>query len=131
MRILVMGLPGTGKSTYVRNEMGPDDLAYDLDAITGAFRLRRPHEEVHSEARRLANDLLPGWLANADRYAVDVYVIRTAPTPELLSMINPDRAVVCCVRYARRPVDNLQALARRIMDAEDWCRRNGVPLTRR
>ncbi len=55
MRItLVCGLRGCGKSTYVKEHLTDGALAYDMDAIASAFRLRMPHEEYHEAARHMA-----------------------------------------------------------------------------
>lgn len=128
MVTLVMGAPGAGKSTWVRERLGDNGLAYDLDAIAGAFRLRGPHEEYHGEARRMANDLLDGWLRAVAEYADDVYVIRTAPTRQELENIQPDRAVVCLTRYVRRDVGDAMAVARRLTDAKAWLKARGIPI---
>ena len=128
MVTLVMGAPGTGKSTWARERLGVGGMAYDLDAIAGAFRLRGPHEEYHGEARRMANDLLDGWLRAVVEYADDVYVLRTAPTRQELERIQPDRAVVCLTRYIRHDVGDTMTLARRRADAEAWLKARGIPI---
>ncbi len=96
--ILVCGLPASGKSTYVREHMG-DGIAYDLDHIAAAFRLREPHEEYHEPSRHMANDLLTGFIKAAHRYSETVYVIRTAPTEEEMETIRPKRVVICTGHY--------------------------------
>ena len=55
MITLVIGLPGSGKSTYAKKNLG-GGLCYELDAIAAAFRLRVPHEEPegNAAARRMA-----------------------------------------------------------------------------
>lgn len=128
MVTLIMGGRGCGKSTWARNHLGEHGLCYDMDAIASAFRLRMPHEEYCDEARHMANDLLPGWLQAVHEYTDDVYVIRTAPTRQELEEIMPDRAVVCLVRHAARGMDDPMRTARRLADAEEWLRANGVPI---
>ena len=123
-RILVCGYPGTGKSTWVREHLG-DGLAYDLDAIAAAFRLRQSHEERHEASRRMANDLLYGFLHSVDEYTdSDVYVIRTAPGMEELEEIAPDRVVMLLERHVKRQES---ADAReRLQSVAEWCEANGV-----
>jgi len=41
MVTLVMGAPGTGKSTWTRDHLGAVGLAYDLDAIAGGVPAAR------------------------------------------------------------------------------------------
>ena len=75
--ILVVGLRGAGKSTYVKRHLDDESLAYDMDAIASAFRLKMPHEEYYKPARRMANDFLTGFMAKAHDYVKTVYIIRT------------------------------------------------------
>lgn len=77
--VLVIGNPGTGKTTYVRQNLA-NGMVYDLDAIAAALRLTTPKSEEFKPARWLANDLLQGFTEAAHRYVDLVYVIRTAPT---------------------------------------------------
>ena len=74
-------------------------LAYDLDYLAAAFRLREPHAERDGSARRMANDLLYGFIDNAEQYAENVFIIRAAPSTEELLAIMPDVLVVMCTRY--------------------------------
>lgn len=126
---LVIGLPGCGKSTYVKANLGSRGLAYDLDAIASAFRLKEPHEEYHAESRRMANDFLAGFLANVSEYTDKVFVIRTAPTEQELHDINPSRLVVCRTRYCERETDAPYQAMQRIESAINWCRTRGIPVT--
>lgn len=91
--VLVIGLPSSGKSTYVRNHIGVDGIAYDLDAIASAFRLRQPHEERNEASRRMANDLLNGFIQNAKEYTKNVWIIRTAPAISEVEDIKPTKIV--------------------------------------
>ena len=91
---LVIGERGSGKTTYVKHHLG-DGLAYDLDYISAAFRLSKPHAEAHDVSRRLANSLCIGFANKARQYSSRVYIIRTAPSIEELEAIDPDRIVVC------------------------------------
>ncbi len=128
--ILVCGLPSTGKSTYVRDHMG-DGIAYDLDHIAAAFRLRGPHEEYHSASRSMANDLLPGFIRAAGRYSDIVYIVRTAPTEKELEMIKPKKAVICTKEFDSGrdyPGINREKTRERLKQAVRWCRMNGVEI---
>ena len=125
MKILVIGLPRSGKTTYVQNMPGKW-LAYDLDYLAAAFRLREPHAERDGSARRMANDLLYGFIDNAERYTENVFIIRAAPSTEELLAIMPDVLVVMRTRYhddraddapmdvktARTKIDNAIEIAR-------------------
>ena len=98
MKTLVIGLPKSGKTTYVQQSPGKW-IAYDLDYLAAAFRLMDPHEENDGAARRMANDLLCGFAANAELYSDNVFIIRTAPTPEEIADIQPDVMVVMRTAY--------------------------------
>ena len=74
-------------------------LAYDLDYLAAAFRLCEPHAERDGSARQMANDLLYGFIDNAERYAENVFIIRAAPSTEELLAIMPDILVVMRTRY--------------------------------
>ena len=120
MVYMVIGLPGTGKTTYVRHHMTDDTIAYDLDAIAAAFRLSAPHEEYNAPARRMANDLLRGFVRKAGDYASTLYVIRTAPSIEELEEINPDVVVYMTRTYVTRMMADRDGAEARIADAIRW-----------
>lgn len=128
---MVIGLPGAGKTTWVRNHLGANGLAYDLDAIAAAFRLRGAHEEHHQAARRMAGALFKAFAQRAGEYSPDVYLIRTAGNVEELSKIHPDRLVVLRTQYdiTKRkdyePVE-LEKLAENISQEIEWCKANGI-----
>lgn len=90
-RTLIIGLPGAGKTTLARKLMREDTLVFDLDYIAAAFRLsdRDAHEGQTENARKMANDLLQGWVLNVAKYSSDAIIIRTAPMPEELEAIEP------------------------------------------
>lgn len=130
MLTLVIGERGSGKSTYVKHHLG-DGLAYDLDYIAAAFRLSKPHAEVHDVSRRLANSLCIGFANKARQYSSRVFVIRTAPTIEEVEAIDPDRIVVCIGQYcitARADYrgNSTQEERDRIQECIDYAEKNGI-----
>lgn len=128
---MVIGLPGSGKSTWTRNNMGPSAIAYDLDAIAMAFRLQPAHAEWHIPARKLAASLFKAFAARATEFSPDVYLIRTAGNVDELSKIHPDRLVVCTGAYDitkrkdYRPIDT-ENMEKSILQEIDWCKENGI-----
>lgn len=129
MLTMVIGMPGTGKSTYVKKHL-KGGLVYELDAIACAFRLTVPHkEEIHAGARRMAAQLREGFLQIAPRYSDNIFVVRTCPDIEEMSQTMPDKLVVCTKKYADRPyVYDPKEYQQRIDDAIEWAKKNGVPI---
>ena len=124
--ILVIGIRGTGKSTYVKHHLDNYSMAYDMDAIASAFRLKMPHEEYFRPARMMANAFLFGFLAKAHEYTECVYVIRTAPTIKELEQIKPTRVVICKHVYEYRKMDDRNAALERISEVEHYCTAQGL-----
>lgn len=131
-KILVIGKPGSGKTTWVKDHMGPEAIVYDLDHLAAAFRLKEAHAERHNGARRMANALFKAFAARAGEYASRIYLIRTAPTTEELAQIKPDEVILCLGRYdIRRRKDfqeaDQEAMEKRIEDAKRFCELNSIP----
>ena len=126
MITLVIGLRGTGKTTWCREHLGEYGLCYDLDAIASAFRLKQPHEEYHQQARWMANDILYGFITQAWQYTENILVIRTAPSIQEFREINPDVVVYCKHQYIKRGMDDETAAKQRIRQIISYCGRAGV-----
>lgn len=124
MLTLVCGLPGTGKSTWVKEHLG-NGLVYDLDAIAAAFRLRAPHEEYHDAARQMANGMLIAFATHARTYSQDVFIIRTALDSMELEQLSPDRVIICMKQYVVRGYPN-RGQRVKLMSIPDWCEAHGI-----
>lgn len=126
---MVIGMPGTGKSTWTREHIG-GGLVYELDAIAQAFRLRVPHDgEPHAGARRMAAALRQGWLAAVRDYTDEIFVVRTAPSADELAETQPDKLVVCTKQWVKRPYRyDPKVYQKQIDDAIQWCKDNGVEI---
>lgn len=126
---LIVGLPGSGKSTLAKKLLG-GGLCYEMDAIASAFRLTTPHaEEIHTGARRMAAALRRGWLEQAQRYADDIIIVRTAPDVNELCETMPDKVIVCTKQYVYRPYkyDKAEYTAQ-LQGVVAWAKMNGIPL---
>ena len=129
MTTLIIGLPGTGKSTLAKKLL-KGGLCYDMDSIACAFRMTVPHkEEPHSGARRMAAALRRGWLAEAHKYADNIIIVRTAPDIAELSETMPDKLIVCTKQYAARAYRyDRDEYLKQIQAAIDWAQANHVPV---
>ena len=130
MKTLVIGLPGTGKTTYCKSHIGKTGLCYDLDAMAAAFRLKGLNEERHTGAMLLANDLLFAFFTHVDQYTDNALIIRAAPTYEEFKKINPKKVVICRTRYVKRPQIGIgdAEMLKRIDAIEYLCQRHNIPI---
>ena len=132
-KILVIGKPGSGKTTWTRDQLGLDAMAYDLDAIAAAFRLTDPHAEIHKGSRKLAARLMQAFSQRAQDFAPRIFIIRSAPTPEEISQIKPDRLVICTRQYDiknRKDFEtfNDSEMEKKIEDAKKFAELNRIPV---
>lgn len=69
MLYIVTGLPGAGKTTYVKNCMKLNDIVYDLDYIAEAIVLGR---EKTRNSIYITNGLLKSFICTVARVIVDL-----------------------------------------------------------
>ena len=103
---VVTGLPGCGKTTYVKNHRLPDEPVYDLDLLVDAMLMSQGRGGY---AVSIANAILPEFINVCRELHASAWVIRTAPNEQELSLLDAANAVYidipCTVDKAleRRP----------------------------
>lgn len=127
MLTLVIGMPGSGKSTWTKKHL-QGGLCYEMDAIACAFRLTVPHkEEPHAGARRMAAALRRGWIEEARKHSNNIFIVRTAPDDDELAETMPDRIVVCTRQWTVRPIRyDHEDYQRQIDNVIRWAEANDV-----
>lgn len=133
---LVMGLPGSGKSTWAKEHLG-DGVVWDLDHIMAALLYRDDvHQPVRDEIRSAANSMLESFISAFENVDHPVIVIRTAPKAEELRLINPTKIVYTTTLYNVRDRENyhdltteeMTKMAKRYLDTISWSKRNNVEI---
>lgn len=125
--ILIVGAPGSGKTTCAKKELR-GGIAYDLDYLAAALRLARPHEERHIASRRLANKIAKGFAEEARKYSGRVIMIRTAPTLEEISEIDPDEIIICEATTKRTKEIDIEDIEKRIGEISEFAEKNRIPV---
>ena len=125
-KMVFVGKPGTGKTTWAKEHMTGGTLVYDLDYIAAAFRLEAI-TTTHKQARWMANDLLRGFVLKASSYGSNVIVIRTAPSPDELEAIQPDRIIILTKVRGKQKVD-IPDFDIKLARIQIWAEDNNVPV---
>lgn len=77
---VILGYPGSGKTTYVKDNMSAYDMVIDLDRIIEALTFKEGHNREYNSfnAVRVGNDIIKGIISQVKSYEYDtLYIIRT------------------------------------------------------
>ncbi len=127
---LVIGLPGTGKTTYVKQNRG-DALVFDLDYLKAVLTYSEIHSPDDEDARKVADTFLAAFVLFASLQRRDCFVIRTAPKLEELQTIHPDKMIVMTKEYDVSDREDYHSVDKELYNARitaciKWCDKNGV-----
>lgn len=133
-------MPGSGKSTWVKNHMKKGDLAYDLDRIAGAFTFSEEERE-NLVARHIAIilrlEMIEAVLSEADgRNDLDCYIISTNPRLDILDSIQAHlldvRVMLISTKFKDRnlPAGVEDGIQEHIISFLDKCEEEKIPIYR-
>ena len=94
---VILGYPGAGKTTYVKNQMGEYDIMLDADILTAAITQREVHDQAGSgeHAFWMANDMMSRAIRDVRTkgYVFDtLWIVRTRPSDEEYHALRAARA---------------------------------------
>ncbi|WMM74262.1 hypothetical protein RCF27_08215 [Rhodococcus pyridinivorans] len=87
MITIVSGAPCSGKSTYVRERAGLDDVVVDFDLLAQAVGSSHPHHHGPAHvrvARQMRRDAID-MVANHPALYADAWIVDTAPSHSVLA----------------------------------------------
>lgn len=124
---LVCGPPGGGKSTYVQDRAGQDDVIVDYDRLVAAVHVGPSHREGTSDAAVVARSALLNRVRAGRLAARKVWLVSANPNAELLF---PYHDVVLCDPGRDVAVERCRAAGRPaawLVAVDDWYEHRKVP----
>jgi 5-methylcytosine-specific restriction protein A len=139
--IVILGYPGAGKTTYVKQRMGDYDIILDVDILTAAITQREVHDRTGSgeHAFWMASDMVSRVIRDvrAKGYVFDtLWIIRTRLSDEEYHALRAARARLYWIDASREVcMERLRAQGREdAAEAFDKCnefmRRYGAKISR-
>ena len=135
MITLIVGLPGSGKTTLAKKLISAKGgLVFDMDYLSAALTLSEPVSQSKAEcefsiSRKVAASLRSEFLRWAPTYTSNVVIIRTAPTDRELAETKPNKIIVCTNEWVKRPYKyDREAIMSQINDVIAWADSNNVPV---
>jgi predicted ABC-type ATPase len=90
MVTVVAGLPGAGKSTYVRDHMGKGDIVFDADEIHHAITYRDAHSHRNNAEAAFINDIMFDLVRDHETFGNDLWLIRAIPDADMMRKVTRD-----------------------------------------
>lgn len=125
---VLVGLPGSGKSTYLNfvddPEFGDTVFVYSTDNVIDqlAVKAGKTYNDVFKDNIKFATELMDNLLTNAILMGADVYWDQTNMSSKkrksILSKFPKTYRKVCICRVPPRDVDEWKELSRRVLSRE-------------
>ena len=111
--LVITGMPGAGKSTYVRSRIRNSELVFDLDCLADAL-----DTGIHTRMARDAAGILLNNIIQISRLLQTkrLYIIRTSPTDREI-----DEYKQFAAKYVEVERNSADCRKIRPMDDEEWC----------
>lgn len=94
--VIVYGRPGSGKTTYVKNHIGDNDIVYDYDKLFSALSFKPEHTTARDCQFQMLMDFRRVFLINMARCGADTAFFIVADPGKVKNYLPRDAEYINC-----------------------------------